>query len=345
MYFKNSRKPNLDRRRGLSNRSDQRFLKKILAFVISVESAAIFTAVLFFSLSAFNVIPTGVFMSNLGIPDTCSGIHQTDAENSNIFAQLFCSEKVSPPNPSPLMIATAGDRNTPQPIVNTPFPSSTSEELPAPVITITPIQQYAIANLEYAAEDLCSPIEGIEIYELEAILSQPFNVPNQNSDIGHHGADFGSYNFRGRYLYDVPVKAILSGHIAGYVVNRPPLGNAIIIETRYSELPESVLQLLDILPSQSLYHLYGHLLNEPSIPLGAEIECGQVINRLGKSQTVEAHLHLETRIGDSGLTIDSMAFYDTSATESELEEYLWWRTSGDFTPVDPMSIFLNFSFP
>ncbi|MBI9036348.1 MAG: hypothetical protein JEZ03_17950, partial [Bacteroidales bacterium] len=64
------------------------------------------------------------------------------------------------------------------------------------------------------------------------------------------------------------------------------------------------------------------------------------IGLLGKSQTAEAHVHFETRIGNSGYKINSMAFYDAAATEEEIETYLWWRTSGDVIAFDPMRMFI-----
>ncbi|MEM5774757.1 MAG: M23 family metallopeptidase, partial [Anaerolineaceae bacterium] len=186
---------------------------------------------------------------------------------------------------------------------------------------------------------LCSPVDGVEIAELDQIISQEYSVPNQKSDLGHHGVDLGSYNFKGRYLFEIPIRAILSGKVAGITVNRPPIGNVVILETHYEDLPPFLRDLYQIQPGQSLYHFYGHLVNEPVQQIGDVILCGEQINLLGKSRTVEAHLHLETRIGATGLVIDQMAFYDAATTEEERAEYLWWRTSGDLTAVNPMDIF------
>ena len=207
---------------------------------------------------------------------------------------------------------------------STPYAISEPSEMNSP----TPIEP-----------SFCSPIDGVEINEMDQIISQEFNVPNQKSDVGHHGVDLGSYNFEGRYLYEIPVRAILSGRVAGITVNRPPIGNVVILETPYEDLPSFIRQLYQIQPGQSLYHFYGHLINEPTQQIGDVIQCGDQINLLGKSQTVEAHLHLETRIGVSGLTIDQMAFYDAATTEEERAEYLWWRTSGELTAVNPMDLF------
>ena len=205
------------------------------------------------------------------------------------------------------------------------------------------ITQENAGQVEIAGDILCSPISGVEINEITSIISQVYNVINPRTDFGHHGVDLGSYSFKGQYLYDIPIKSILPGKIAGVINDRPPLGNAIIIETTYMQLPEFLRDKLQITPWQSLYHLYAHLLSSPDWVIGKPTHCGEEIARLGKSQTVEAHLHLETRIGRSGSTFGSMAFYDTSASEEELAEYLRWRTSGDFSPFDPMMLFTEIS--
>ena len=224
--------------------------------------------------------------------------------------------------------------------IPTPLASMTAQSANNGNLTGEPYVQ--IASLVMAPDQLCSPIDGVEIYELQDVISQLFNVPNQLSDNGHHGVDLGSYNFRGQYLYAIPIRAILAGNVAGITVNRPPIGNVVILETKFEDLPEFLQKTLDISPGESLYHFYGHLIDEPVFSMGTRVECGQQLNLLGKSKTVEAHLHLETRIGKSGLLIGPMAFYDAATTEEERSEYLRWRTSGDFRAIDPMTIFQLF---
>lgn len=171
------------------------------------------------------------------------------------------------------------------------------------------------------------------------IISQPFNVPEPLKDTGHHGVDLGSYDFKGKYLFGIPVKAIFAGKIAGMTFDRPPIGNVIIIESTYAELPEEVITLLDIKPGQSLYHMYAHLMNSPDWKIGDTVSVGETIDYLGKSQTVEAHLHLEMVIGRSGETIPGMAYYQINTTDEERETYLRWRASGEFVAFDPMLLF------
>ena len=210
-----------------------------------------------------------------------------------------------------------------------------------PLATPTLAPTVIVSEIIFEPDEISSPISGVEIYELSSIISQAYNVPNPFSDNGHHGVDFGSYNFRGNYLLGWPIQAVFTGKVVGITVDKYPIGNTIILETPYSQLPENLREVMDIQPDESLYHLYAHMMDPPELEIGQEVECGEIIGKLGQSQTAEAHLHFETRIGISGLTVPSMSFYDTSATEDEMETYLWWRTSGIVMPFDPMSIFSN----
>ncbi len=50
------------------------------------------------------------------------------------------------------------------------------------------------------------------------------------------------------------------------------------------------------------------------------------------------HLHLETRLGPAGQVFESMRFYDTRATQKEMDTYILWRTSGIFQHFDPLQL-------
>jgi hypothetical protein len=50
------------------------------------------------------------------------------------------------------------------------------------------------------------------------------------------------------------------------------------------------------------------------------------------------HLHLETRLGPAGQVFESMRFYDTRATQEEMDTYVLWRTSGIFQHFDPLQL-------
>lgn len=253
-----------------------------------------------------------------------------------ILSRLSAGQRSSGQATATAPLQTAALASTPAEKATTPSPtvppviqpSSTDMPLPSPSPTATVDQTL-----------LCSPVDGVPIGDLDLIISQEYSVPNQHSDSGHHGVDLGSYNYNGQYLYEIPIRAILPGKVAGITVDRPPIGNVVILETPYEDLPDFLRQLLEISPGQSLYHMYGHFVNEPSQQIGDQLECGEQINLLGKSRTVEAHLHLETRVGQTGLVVSQMAFYDAATTEEERAEYLWWRTSGEVIAFNPMDIF------
>lgn len=183
------------------------------------------------------------------------------------------------------------------------------------------------------------PLSGFTAQELPLIISQPFNVPNEFRDSGHHGVDFAYYDYKGQYILNLPINAIFAGRVAGIIDNRPPLGHAVMVETPYSSLPENYRNELGMQPDESLYILYAHMIAAPLYNVGDPIAWQQQLGNVGKSQTAEAHLHLETRIGKSGFTFASMAYYDTAATQEEMDTYLYWRTSGTFHPIDPMKLF------
>lgn len=243
------------------------------------------------------------------------------------LAMVQVSESFSKPTPTALSSPTVTSLPS-----DTPLPSGTPSPLPSSTTTATLTQTVTPTEIPL----ITSPLHGIELFDLPFILSQPYNVPNPYKDMGHHGVDFGSYNFRGQNLFGWQLDAVFSGRVACVVGDRPPIGHSVILETPYEDLPGFIKELLDIQPGQSLYHLYAHLLDKPEWNIGDRFFIGQRLGSLGDSQTVEAHLHFETRIGPSNVTLPGMAFYDTGANEEEMATYLRWRTSGEFMPFDPM---------
>ena len=215
--------------------------------------------------------------------------------------------------------------STPEPIINTSTPVPTISRFDA---------SDASQNIEIGI-----PLSGFTAEELPLVISQPFNVPNEFRDSGHHGVDFGYYDYKGQYILNLPINAVFAGQVAGIINNKPPLGHAVMVETPFDSLPENYRTELGMQPDESLYILYAHMVAAPLYNVGDPIAWQQQLGNVGKSQTAEAHLHLETRIGKSGYTFASMAYYDTSATEEEMETYLYWRTSGTFHPFDPMKLF------
>lgn len=163
-------------------------------------------------------------------------------------------------------------------------------------------------------------------------------------------------------MLGLPVQSVVDGLVAGIINNRPPYGNAILIETPLELISPAWQQALplssfhldsQLIPpisltcpkypdppateSTSLYLLYAHLQEAPTLETGEAVSCGQTIGKVGTSgKSVNPHLHLETRIGPAGQSFGSMAHYDNSATEDEMRTYCLWRLSGEFQPFDPM---------
>lgn len=209
----------------------------------------------------------------------------------------------------------------------------------------------------------CSPLEDVTISQLPDILSNPFEMNRPGLDDGHHGADFAYYRMGSHIgMAGLLIYSVMPGQVAGTITNRMPYGNAIIIETPLAGLPPDWLaglalprpgvfidpqpamncpDLTAALPPSngeySLYLLYAHMQSPTNLTAGERVSCGQAIGRVGTTgESVNEHLHLETRIGPSGVRFGSMAYYDTSRTEEEAALYCIWRVSNIFQPFDPM---------
>lgn len=254
------------------------------------------------------------------------------------------------PTPAPvvatLVIPTEVIQNTatlslPEPA--TPAPPTPEPPTPEPVIQVTPstvptISRFIASDASQNVE-IGIPLSGLTAADMPLVISQTYSVTDEHRDVGHHGVDLGYYDYKGKYIYNLPINSIFAGTVAGIIHDRPPLGFAVMVETPYNSLPDEYRTALNIQSDESLYILYAHMVEAPRYLVGDAIAWQQQIGNVGKSQTVEAHLHLETRVGKSGFTFNSMAFYDTSASEEEMNTYLRWRTSGDFRPFDPMKLF------
>jgi RHS repeat-associated protein len=78
-------------------------------------------------------------------------------------------------------------------------------------------------------------------------------------------------------------------------------GNVVIIEYRYNNLTPEVRKIYGVAPSQSLYMLYAHLENAPTVRVGDWVYPGKVIGNTGSTgNSTGPHLHLEVRVADSG---------------------------------------------
>lgn len=245
--------------------------------------------------------------------------------------------------------------------------STPPESSPSPTSIQRTEETLAPAGSEEVSA-LCSPLEGIALENLNTpdLLKTPFQAPPPGDDGGHFGVDFAYWTSpEGKPMLGLPVNAILDGKVAGIIQNRKPYGNTIILETPLENLPKEIRERLPGLNAQtvptpipprslscpsipfqgnfsslSLYHLYAHLNKPPSLTLGESVNCGTEIGEVGSTgNSVNAHLHLETRLGPSGVTFPRLAHYDNSATPEEMGWYCLWRISGFFQAFDPMILF------
>lgn len=197
------------------------------------------------------------------------------------------------------------------------------------------------------------------------MITNPYAPPPPGSDDPHMGVDFSDMMpdtqiaVAGR-----TVLASLSGRVAGVSDDRFPYGNSVIIETPLADFPPEWVNSLETLAasaqpvtpvalwcpegipwveesgSVSLYILYAHLEQPTGLVMGRQVTVGQVLGTVGMSgNALNPHLHLETRVGPSGVDFASMAHYDTGASYEEMTTYCTWRVGGQFVLLDPMKLF------
>ncbi len=239
---------------------------------------------------------------------------------------------------------------TPSP---TMMPTGTPTPLPEPSPTPTP-------NFE-----ICSPLEDETFESLKSIISGPLVIPkNFGDDGGHHGIDFAYYQRGDRLTIEgIEIYAIMSGKTNLTLEDMRPYGYTVLIETPLTDLPEHLQEVLlaGYLPVPedphyrlicpevplpvvtgefSVYHLYAHMEVHPAFERGDPITCGQTIGTVGNTGYSDMpHLHLETRLGPSGLDIETMAHYENTNTFEEMGSYCLWRMSGYFQIFDPFILF------
>ena len=264
-------------------------------------------------------------------------------------------------------VTPAQQAEAPETLPSATFTAVRVTETPAPSPTAlpsaTPTRALPTATATPAAA-VCSPLEGIQVEELGQpdLLKTLFQAPRPGQDDGHHGADFAFWS-RGdrKSMLGLPIHSVLAGQVVGIIPNRPPYGYAVIIETTLEQLPPgwqdplptpapTIMPATNLFcppdptqyanrPGRSLYLLYAHMNQPPVVTLGQAVSCGQVIGEVGTTgKSVNAHLHLETRVGPSGAVFEEMAHYDNAATEGEMRTYCTWRVSGLFQMLDPMDL-------
>lgn len=265
-----------------------------------------------------------------------------------------CTQPVEPlstPEPTPSW-TSAAEQILPS---GTPVPIETSQPTPATTATVDPSSLFAVS----------SPLEDIELTELASIISEPFANPGPGLDSGHHGTDFAYYS-RGTHetILGLPIHSMLNGRVAAVVNDVDPYGYLVIIETPINSIPAKLIDLLQPPVQQtpfpynprmqfcpglkeqswtedtgSLYVLYGHLKDASPLSVGEQVISGDAIGQVGNTgMSGNPHLHLEMRWGPGGTKFASMNYYDTGATQEEMNNYCLWRVSGKYVLQDPMAL-------
>ena len=248
-----------------------------------------------------------------------------------------------------LIASTACRPPTPNPVMETAVPSNPVPASPEPEPTITRSATIVLAQTEIPAPTqtlepsflMCSPLALHPLEELPEIIGDPYNPPPPGREERHHGVDFGYYHWRERdTMLGEPVQSALPGVVASVLDDHYPYGNMVMVETPRLFLPPELVNRLQIPEGESLYLLYAHLSQSPLVRLGQSVDACQPLGEVGKSGNTDIpHLHLETRLGPAGTLFESMRFYDTHATQEEMDNYKLWRTSGVFRHFDPMDLF------
>ena len=248
-----------------------------------------------------------------------------------------------------------------------PAAAKVSTPTPAKVFTASPptVRLPATPTVP-AAPPVCSPLDGIQVDGLASHIVNPFQPPPPGSDDPHQGVDLADlFPGSGVARAGRGVQAALAGRVASVIRNRFPYGNAILIETRLEGLPGAWLDALQVptpeptlparsaltcptpqvpavwdLAQRSLYLLYAHMQQTPSLDPGEAVSCGEKLGAVGSTgNALNPHLHLEARVGPARADFTSMAHYDTSASPAEMRAYCDWRVSGLFQLIDPMRFF------
>jgi murein DD-endopeptidase MepM/ murein hydrolase activator NlpD len=215
---------------------------------------------------------------------------------------------------------------------------------------------------------VCSPVEGVQLEDITAMIYNPYYPPADGSDDPHQGVDFSDVDSETLIAKTgLGVTSIINGQVVMAMNNRFPYGNAILIESSFDSLPINWQNTIlngpkaenwkkspaltcpsgwDLEPEStsdlSLFILYAHLENPPDLKFGQLIKCGETLGNIGMSgNALSPHVHIEIRYGPSSGLEKSMAHYDTNATLEEMSNYCRWRVSGWYRLLDPISLLLQ----
>lgn len=256
----------------------------------------------------------------------------------------------------------------PEPDFSTPptrIPATvTPTATPKPEPTLTaPLNPTADIFPEASEHEVCSPLEGVELIELEAMVVNPFAPPPAGRDEPHQGVDIAQRDAQTNIsLEGLQVKAVLAGQVAAVIQNQFPYGNAVIIESLIQKLPEG---LKDKLPApaptpvsrspltcpqieqgheqvpdhESLYLLYAHLKEPVDLEVDSLVSCGQALGVIGSTgNALNPHLHLEARLGPAEMRYSGLGHYDSRASPQDMANYCDWRISGWYRLVNPLFV-------
>jgi murein DD-endopeptidase MepM/ murein hydrolase activator NlpD len=258
-----------------------------------------------------------------------------------IFIGLCVGCTSNAPSPTPTATLLPTHTSSPQPTV-------TSTPLP----TLTPTREFK----------LCSPIAGFQTAELQQFITQPFIPPTPRLDNGHHGMDIAFFAEGQRPpILGLPIQSILPGKVAAVLNNNGPYGNLIIVETPLDNIPfnfqdaipvpttaptvtsdarllcppEGNLPTYDTSGKRSLYVLYAHLLENPTLKVGDPVQICQILGKVGNTGwSSDPHLHIETRVGPTNAVFGEIV-HRVPATLEQAHNYCVWRISNLFELMDP----------
>jgi len=231
--------------------------------------------------------------------------------------------------------------------------TATATPLPEPSHTPTP------------SFEICSPLEDETFESLPLILSKPLDIPHTfGDDTGHHGVDFAYFQRGDRLSIEgIQIYAIMAGKTVLTLDDHIPYGYTMIIETPLADLPKHIQEILldgyqpvpedpyyrlvcpevplpEITGEFAVYHLYAHMEIRPGFNRGDPIACGKTLGTVGNTgYSSNPHLHLETRLGPSGMQIETMAHYELTNTPEQMGNYCLWRMSGYYQIFDPFILF------
>jgi len=247
------------------------------------------------------------------------------------------------------------------------MPTGQATTTPTPSITVTQKPTSTSTATPRPAGAVCSPLQDIKPSYLHKITSQGFTPPAPYKDDGHPAVDLAFFTFKELpSMIGHPVQSILPGIVSLVIHDRYPYGNAVLIETPIENIsaiwlnslalptaiPQENLELIrpcdsdpvfqGMVPikwnadAKSVYVLYAHLLEIPTVRFGDIVNCGQEIGAVGNTGNSAAeHLHLEARIGPADARFGTLAMYTPDATIEERYSYCIWSSSGRFQSFNP----------